>query len=87
MTMWADRDGQKITIHGNLGLDVEVRNGAVTQFAVTDPSGAPHLRYLWSSLGRLLEEAEAEAKAEAEERERENELERAAEAGLPGEGV
>jgi len=66
MTMWASRDGQKISIHGNLGLDVEIRNGAVTQFTVTDPSGAPHLKSLWGQLGKLIEEAEAEAAAVAE---------------------
>lgn len=65
MTMYATREGQKISIHGNLGLDVKVHNGQVSEFHVSDPAGLEHVRSLWGSLGRLLGEADAEREQES----------------------
>ena len=65
MTLWASRDGQKVTIHGNIGLDVQVRNGQVAEYAVNEHYA--HLRHFWGHLGTLIEQAEAEAKAAAED--------------------
>jgi hypothetical protein len=67
--MYATREGQKVTIHGNLGLDVRVANGQVQEFSVTDPAGPAQLRSLWSSLGHVLDEAEKEAREAASEAE------------------
>ena len=60
MTLWAKRDGQNITLTGNIGLDVEIRNSGVSQFAVTE--NAQHVRGVWSHLGNLLDEADVERK-------------------------
>ena len=61
MTLWASRDGQKVTIHGNINLDVKIQASYVAEFAVTED--ALHVKSLWGSLGRLIEEAEAERAA------------------------
>ena len=67
MTLYATRDGQNITFHGNLGLDVEVRNSQVQAFHVTDPAGLEHVRYFWRQLGEHLDAADAEREQKAEE--------------------
>lgn len=59
MTLWASRDGQKVTIHGNINLDVKIQGSQVAEFAVTED--AQHVKHLWGSLGKLIEDAEAEA--------------------------
>jgi hypothetical protein len=59
MTLWVNRDGQTVTIHGNLGLGVNVENSRVREFTVTEQAG--HLRGFWSDLGRQLDEAEKPA--------------------------
>lgn len=59
MTLHVTRDGQKVTIHGNLGLAVRVENSRVSDFSVSEDKG--HLRHFWGQLGRVLEEAEVEA--------------------------
>lgn len=64
MTLHATRNGQRITIHGNLGLDLAVRDGQVSDFHVTDPGGLEHYRHFWGQLGRLIEEADAEREEE-----------------------
>jgi hypothetical protein len=58
MTLQAKRDGQNITLTGNIGLDVEIRNSGVSNFAVTE--NAQHVRHVWARLGKLLDEADAE---------------------------
>ena len=58
MTLWASRDGQKVTIHGNINLDVKIQGSRVAEFAVTED--AQHVKHLWGSLGTLIEQAEAE---------------------------
>jgi hypothetical protein len=58
MTLWVGREGQQVTIHGNIGLDVKVQAGMVREFAVNEH--ASHLRHFWGQLGKALEEAEAE---------------------------
>lgn len=62
MTLWAARDGQKITIHGNIHLDVKVQDGRVQEFAVTED--ASHVKHFWGQLGTLIEQAETAAAAE-----------------------
>jgi hypothetical protein len=59
MTLWVSRDGQKVTIHGNTGLDVKVEESRVTSFAVSEHYG--HLRHFWGQLGVVLQEAEQDA--------------------------
>lgn len=54
MTMWAERNGQEITFHANNNITFDVNYG------ITITENVAHLRHLWSSLGRLIEEAEAE---------------------------
>ena len=58
MTLWANRDGQAVTIHGNIGLSVTVRNGQVAQYEISE--NAAHVRGFWGQLGKLLDEVEAE---------------------------
>ena len=65
MTLWVSRDGQQVTIHGNVNLDVKVEKSRVDQFSVTEHQ--VHLRHFWGQLGALIEEAEAEARAAAED--------------------
>jgi hypothetical protein len=62
VTLWASRDGQKVVIHGNIGLDVRVQNGQVAEYAVHED--AAHVRGFWTNLGALLDQAEADQKAE-----------------------
>ena len=59
MTLHATRDGEKITIGGNTGLRVSMRDDRVTDVSITDHF--MHVRHFWGSLGRLLDEAEQEA--------------------------
>lgn len=61
MTLWASRDGQKVTIHGNINLDLTVRKSQVAEFAVTED--AQHVKSLWHSLGEHIQAAEAERAA------------------------
>ena len=59
MTLWASREGQQITIHGNVGLSIKVENGRVENgFTVSEDLG--QMRALWGSLGTLIAQAEAE---------------------------
>ena len=58
MTLWVSRDGQAVTIHGNLGLDVKIQDSRVAEYTVSEDLG--QIRALWGSLGKLIEEAEAE---------------------------
>lgn len=59
MTLHVTRDGQRVMIHGNIGLQVRVENSRVSDFSVSEDK--VHLRHFWGQLGRVLEEAEAEA--------------------------
>jgi hypothetical protein len=52
MTLHATREGEKVTIHGNIHLDVKVTDGRVFEFAVTED--ARHVKGLWGQLGNLL---------------------------------
>lgn len=61
MTLWASRDGQAVTIHGNIGLGVKIEASRVAEYTISEDAG--HLRSFWGSLGKLLEEAEAEARS------------------------
>ena len=56
MTLWVSRDEQKITIHGNTGLDVSVKDSRVSEYAVSEHY--KHLRSFWHSLGEELHRAE-----------------------------
>jgi hypothetical protein len=67
MTLWVSRDGQDLTIHGNTGLDVEVKASRVAGFGVTED--AVHLRHFHGELGVRLDEAEAEAAVPVEKAE------------------
>ena len=64
MTLWANRDGQAVTIHGNIGLDVSIQNGHVAQYSISEH--AAHVRSFWGQLGRILDEAEQAAKEDTE---------------------
>ena len=59
MTLYAARDGQKITIHGNNGLGVRIQESRVAEFTVNEDWR--HLRGFWGQLGDLIREAEAES--------------------------
>ena len=59
MTLWASRDGQAVTIHGNLGLGVKIQDSRVGEYTIDE--GIGQMRALWGSLGKLIEEADAEA--------------------------
>ena len=61
MTLWASREGQQITIHGNVGLAVKVEDDRETGFTVSEDLG--QMRALWGSLGTLIAQAEAEGGA------------------------
>ena len=65
MTLWASRDGQTVTIHGNTNLDVKVELSQVREFSVTEHPA--HLKHFWGQLGVLIEQAEAESRAAAED--------------------
>lgn len=80
MTLHATREGQKITINGNTHVSLDVAlGGAGTPHIVMNDGYASHVRitedvqhvrYFWSQLGRLLDEAEKETEiAEAEKTE------------------
>ncbi len=58
MTLHATRDGQKVTIHGNTGVDVEVRNSHLASAQITED--AQHVRYFWRQLGEHLDAADEE---------------------------
>jgi hypothetical protein len=62
MTLWVTRDGQEVTIHGNVGLDVKIEKSQVHNFTVSEH--AAHLHHFWGELGRHLEEAGAEIRAQ-----------------------
>ena len=62
MTLWANRDGQAVTIHGNIGLSVSVRDSRVAEYSISE--NAAHVRSFWGQLGRLLDEAEQESREE-----------------------
>jgi hypothetical protein len=61
VTLWANRDGQAVTIHGNIGLSVTVQGGQVAQYTISED--AAHVRSFWGQLGKLLDEAETEKQA------------------------
>jgi predicted CoA-binding protein len=61
MTLWVTRDGQKVAIHGNINLDLELRGSRVQEYIINED--AAHVRSFWGQLGAALEEAEQEAKA------------------------
>lgn len=63
MTLHATRDGQAIAIHGNVGVDLEVRNSQLAGVHIKE--NAQHVRHFWHQLGNLLNEAETEAKVAA----------------------
>jgi len=66
MTLWASRDGQTVTIHGNTGLGAVVRDSRVAEFSVSEHV-LQHLKHFWGQLGVLIEQAEAESRAAAED--------------------
>jgi hypothetical protein len=61
MTLYVTREGQKVTIHGNNGLGVDLKNSRVQSFTVDEDW--QHLRSFWGDLGDRIREAEAEANA------------------------
>lgn len=63
MTLHATRDGQKITVNGNTGVEVLVQNSHVTHVKITED--AQHVRYFHTQLGQLLDQADAERPAAA----------------------
>jgi hypothetical protein len=60
MTLHATRDGEKITIGGNLHADLVVQDSRVTQVSITED--VMHVRHFWSQLGRLLHTPEDRAR-------------------------
>jgi hypothetical protein len=58
MTLWAERSGQAVAIHGNIGLAVQISNSSVTGYTIS--GDAAHVRHFWGQLGKLLDEAENE---------------------------
>jgi hypothetical protein len=67
MTLWVGRDGQVITIHGNVGLNVKIQDSWVAEYSVSEHYA--HLRHFWGQLGDALNEAEQAATAEVHEAE------------------
>jgi hypothetical protein len=63
MTLHVTRDGQKVTIHGNLGLGLDLRDSKVFEFTVDEHF--MHLRSFWGQLGGALDEAEREGESNA----------------------
>jgi hypothetical protein len=59
VTLWVGRDGNVVTIHGNIHLDLKLQDSRVTEYSVTEDAG--HLRGFWAALGRELDEAEKPA--------------------------
>jgi hypothetical protein len=64
MTLWMNRDGQTVTIHGNIGLRVSVYDSRVSEWSVSEH--VSHLRHFWGELGRMLDEAESTRANDAE---------------------
>jgi hypothetical protein len=60
MTLWVTRDGQNVTIHGNVNLKADVRDSRVQDWSVTEH--AVHVKGFWGQLGREIDAAEAEAR-------------------------
>ena len=58
MTLWINRDGQNVSIHGNVNLAVTIADSRVSEFSITEH--ASHLRYFHDQLGKILAEAETE---------------------------
>ena len=58
MTLHATRDGQKITIHGNTGVDFKVTNSHLEGVHISED--ARHVEYFHGQLGTLLADAKAE---------------------------
>lgn len=71
MTLHATREGQRITIHGNTGVSVDLalgaghgvphvvmENGYANHVRITED--AQHVRYFWHQLGEHLNAAERE---------------------------
>lgn len=58
MTLHATRDGQTVTIHGNTGVDLEVRNSQLAGVHITE--NAQHVRHFCDQLGKLLDAADEE---------------------------
>ncbi|MGA9367550.1 MAG: hypothetical protein WBV35_08835 [Steroidobacteraceae bacterium] len=56
MTLHATREDGKITIHGNTGVSLELKDSRVWTLGITED--AQHVRQFWSRLGRLLAEHE-----------------------------
>ncbi len=63
MTLHATRDGQKITVNGNTGVELLVRNSNVSHVKITED--AQHVRYFHTQLGLLLDAADHERAAAA----------------------
>jgi hypothetical protein len=81
VTLHSTRDGQKITIHGNTGVSLDValgtshpcphlvmENGYANHVRITED--AQHVRWFHDQLGRHLDEADAERRAAAEAEEK-----------------
>ena len=58
MTLHVTREGRKVTIHGNSGLGLDLRDSRVFAFTVNEDWR--HLRSFWGLLGVMIEQAEAE---------------------------
>jgi hypothetical protein len=65
VTLYATRDGQQITLHGNTGVHVAVENSQLLDVTITEH--ATHLRHFWGQLGSMLEASEIEAHETAHE--------------------
>ena len=61
MTLHATREGQKVTINGNTGVEVLVQDSHLTHVKITED--AQHVRYFWHQLGQHLDAADEERKA------------------------
>lgn len=66
MTMHATRDGQSITVNGNIGTEVHVKDGRVNFVRITED--AQHVRFFWNELGKLLDAADEEREVAHAER-------------------
>lgn len=64
MTMHATRDGEKITVHGNTGVDVSVVKSQLAWVKITEDYR--HLEWFHSQLGELIAAAKAEFTPAAE---------------------
>ena len=58
VTLHVTREGQKITVHGNLGVRLRIEDSRVSEVGITED--AQHVEYFHSQLGQLLEAAKAE---------------------------